>query len=53
MQFLGILGCNECSMQAEAPGDSNVAEVLASQPGGRRRAREAPAGAVTACQPAV
>lgn len=31
-------------LQGEAPGDNNVAEVLASQQGGRRRAREAPSG---------
>lgn len=31
-------------LQGEAPGDSNVAEVLVSQQGSRRRAREAPSG---------
>ena len=31
-------------LQVEPAGDSNVAEVLASQQGGRRRAREAVSG---------
>lgn len=31
-------------LQVEAAGDSNVAEVLASQQGGRRRAREGLSG---------
>ena len=31
-------------LQGDAPGDNSVAEVLVSQQGGRRRAREAPSG---------